>query len=614
MSELGERHGDRPGFVRAGRSGSVPSRFAEQVARHGDRPAVVGPSVWTYNDLAAAAGGVAKAVPGRVTAVLLPHGPSTIAAILGTLAAGSAYVPLDPAYPADRLAYMMDDCGADAILADASTLDLARRLAGGRSVVDAGRLDPAPLPEKHIEPDSVAYVLYTSGSTGRPKGVVQNHRNVVFAATNHINNFRLTVEDRVGVLTSFAFDMAVTDTFSALLCGAATVPVDVRALGPAELADALAAYAVTVYHSTPTVYRQLLNALGDRRLPEIRAAVLGGEDITTADVAAFWRHFSPDGVFVNGYGATEISFITQDHLVAVPDGVRVPIGRPLDGIEVILDNGTGDGTDDGTDSESGTGEIVVRSRYLALGYVGRPFPEQADGRREYRTGDLAQRLPDGRLVHLGRADRQVKIRGNRVEPAEIEAALRDLSGVDDAVVVALDGELHAYLTGDAVPPPAEVIRAMAQRLPAFMVPRTVTAMAALPLTPTGKVDVAALPRPQVPVRPRVPRPRTPVEEKLCSAWAAELGLPEIGPDDNVFDLGANSLLLAAVQVRLERELAVRVPLARMVEFPTPAALGAHLGDPGPTAAKGSFEKATDRAADKAVADRMARRRAARGTP
>lgn len=603
MAEYGASHGERTGFVRAGRAGSVPARFAEQVARHGDRTAVAGPVDWTYNDLAAAAGGVAKAVPGRVTALLLPHGPQMMAAILGSLAAGSAYVPLDPGYPADRLAYMVDDCGADAILADESTLDLARRLRGDRpadSVVDVQRLDPAPLPEKHIEPDTVAYVLYTSGSTGRPKGVVQNHRNVVFAATNHINNFRLTPVDRVGVLTSFSFDMAVTDTFSALLCGAAAVPVDVRALGPANLADALQEYGVTVYHSTPTVYRQLLQALGERRLPGVRAAVLGGEDVTSADVAAFWRHFADDGVFVNGYGATEISFIAQDHLVAMPDGVRVPVGRPLDGIEVLLDGGP----DAGEDAESG--EIVVRSRYLALGYVGRPFPEQADGRREYRTGDLARRLPDGRLVHLGRADRQVKIRGNRVEPAEIEAALRELSGVDNAAVVARDAELHAYLTGPKPPGLADATRALAARLPAYMVPRTVTVLESLPLTPTGKVDLAGLPRPQVPVRPQVPRPRTPVEEKVCTAWAAELGLPEVGPDDNVFDLGADSLLLAAVQMRLERELAVRIPLARMVEFPTPAALSAHVSAPAAVDAGD--------AVDEAVADRMARRRAARRGP
>jgi amino acid adenylation domain-containing protein len=586
-ADLGDCHANRIGFARAGRSGSVPARFAEQVARHGNRPAVIGPVVWTYNDLAGAAGAVAKAVPGSVTALLLPHGPHMMAAILGTLAAGSAYVPLDPAYPADRLAYMAADCGADAILADRSTMDLALRFAGTRPVVDIGRLDPAPLPEKHIEPDAVAYVLYTSGSTGRPKGVVQNHRNVVFAATNHINNFRLTPDDRVGVLTSFSFDMAVTDTFSALLCGAATVPMDVRAEGPAYLAEALCEYAVTVYHSTPTVYRQLIGALGERRLPAVRAAVLGGEDVTTADVAAFWRHFAPDGVFVNGYGATEISFITQDHLVAVPDGVRVPIGRPLDGIEVLLDGGG-----------PAEGEIVVRSRYLALGYVGRPFAERADGRREYRTGDLARRLADGRLIHLGRADRQVKIRGNRVEPAEVEAALRALSGVDGAAVVARDGELHAYLTGSAAPDLAEVTRALGAQLPAYMVPSTVTVLESLPLTPTGKVDTAALPAHRTPPRTGVCGPRTPTEQAICDAWADELGLPEVGPDENVFALGAHSLRLAAVQVRLERDLGVRIPLARMVEFPTPAALSGFVDRP-------------ETPTDDAVADRMARRRAAR---
>jgi amino acid adenylation domain-containing protein len=613
--DLGARHGERPGFVAAGREGSVPARFAAQVRRHGDRPAVIGETTWSYARLAEAAGGVAHAIPGAVTAILLPHGPETIAAILGVLAAGSAYVPLDPAYPAERLRFMLSDSGAAAVLADASTWSLAKSLCGEQPLIDVSTVEPRPLPQREISPDTVAYVLYTSGSTGVPKGVVHNHRNIVFAASNHINNFRVTPDDRVGVLTSFSFDMAVTDTFSALLSGAAAVPVDVRSQGIGHLADALRERRVTVYHSTPTVYRQLLTTLGEGRLSDIRAVLLGGEDVGVADAAAFWRHFASDGVFVNGYGTTEISFIAQEHLTAAPEGPRVPAGRPLDGVEVILDE---------------SGEIVVRSRYLAQGYVGRPFADLGEGVREYRTGDLARRLPDGRLITLGRADRQLKIRGHRVEPAELEAALRELPGVTQAVAAAHDGELYGYVVG-----PQWIDRhTLSQRLPAQLVPRDVIILGALPMTPTGKVDVAALPRPRA--QPRlVPRPRTPIEEVVCAAWAAELGVSGVGPEENVFDLGAHSLLLAGVQRRLEHELAVRVPLVRMLEHPTAAGLSAMLarrgneaalsdaspgdgasrhggGDAG--AARGGTARGDVHAArdvDEALA-RMARRRAARG--
>jgi amino acid adenylation domain-containing protein len=586
--DLGACHGSRPGFVPAGRDGSVPARFAAQVARHGRRTAIAGETAWSYARLAEAAGGVARAIPGGVTAILLPHGPETIAAILGTLAAGSAYVPLDPGYPVERLAFMLRDCGASAVLAAASTWALAKALGADLLLIDVGAVEPAPLPRREIDPGAIAYVLYTSGSTGVPKGVIHNHRNIVFAASNHINNFRVTPDDRVGVVTSFGFDMAVTDTFSALLCGAAAVPIDVRAHGIGHLADALREREVTIYHSTPTVYRQLLATLGTQRLPAIRAVLLGGEGIGVADVAAFWRHFAPAGVFVNGYGTTEISFIAQEHMTSAPQGPQVPAGRPLDGVEVLLDG------------PEEAGEIVVRSRYLALGYVGRPFTDLGDGVREYRTGDLARRLPDGRLVTLGRADRQLKIRGHRVEPAEVEAALREIPGVAQAVAAAHDGELYGYVVGPAsIDRPAA--RAQLSRLLAqHMVPREIVVLDALPMTPTGKVDVAALPIPAPAARPGPPVARTPTEAAVCAAWAAELSLPWVAPQENVFDLGAHSLALAGVQRRLEQSLSVRVPLARLLEHPTPAALSAFL--------EGGEEA---QPATEALA-RMALRRAARG--
>jgi non-ribosomal peptide synthetase component F len=394
--DLGARHGDRPGFVVAGREGSVPARFAAQAARHADRPAVIGETTWSYARLARAAGGVAHALRAcgtgdGATAILLPHGPETIAAIIGTLATGSAYVPLDPAYPAERLAFMVRDSGASAVLADTSTWALAKALCGDLPLIDVGAVEPQPLPHREIDPDTVAYVLYTSGSTGTPKGVVHNHRNIVFAASNHINNFRLTPDDRVGVLTSFSFDMAVTDTYSALLSGAAAVPVDVRAEGIGHLVDALRERGVTIYHSTPTVYRQLLASLGDARLPTIRAVVLGGEDVGVADVTAYWKHFAYDGVFVNGYGTTEISFIAQEHYTSAPHGAarisRAPARRRRRSCW----------------TKAARSSCAAATSPSAMSAA--RSPTSATACASTAPGDVAELLPDGRLIPLGRADR-----------------------------------------------------------------------------------------------------------------------------------------------------------------------------------------------------------------
>jgi amino acid adenylation domain-containing protein len=537
-------------------------------------------------------GGPGGPVGGRV-AVLLDHGASTVAAILGTLAAGAAYVPADPSYPRARLAHLLRDSGVHTVLVDARTRGLAAELAAeaasghpargtsGRAlrVVDVTGLPAASLPVPDTDLDAEAYVLYTSGSTGLPKGVVQSHRNVLFAAGNHIDNSRIDPADRVSVLSSFSFDMAITDLFSALLSGAAAVPVDIRRHGLLHLVEALRDRKVSVYHSTPTVYRHLVAALEGGRLPAIRVVLLGGEAVHAADAVAYWRHFAPDGVFVNGYGATEISFIAQDHLTAPPVGGVVPVGHPLPGIEVTLC------TPEGAPAAL-VGEIVVRSRHLALGYVGRPFPA-VGAARTYRTGDLARRLPDGRLVHLGRVDRQVKIRGYRVELGEVEAVLAELPGVRQAVAVARDRptagavpaerELLCYAAGAAGLDPDELLAGLSQRLPHYLVPRAVVVLDELPTTPTGKVDVAALPAAPTATEP-AELPDDPLVRTVAAAWCAELGVPSVDIGRSFFDLGGHSLALAGVQRRLERDLGVRLPLLDLFEYPTVTALAARCAE------------------------------------
>jgi amino acid adenylation domain-containing protein len=659
---------------------SIASRFWRQVRERPDRPAVLaGDGSWSYGCLGAWALAVAAALRagpgpdgerrpggGRRVALLLDHGPAAIAGILGTLTAGATYVPLDPRYPQARLATMLADAEAGVILTGPAHRPLAEALVGaaGAGARVVGLADPPALAgtaaaglaraaetgaawAAAVPCDAPAYILYTSGSTGRPKGVVQTHRNVLHQVRTHTGNLGIGPGDRISVLSSFSFDMAVTDSFSALLNGAGAVPVDLRETGLARLAELLAECGVTVYHSTPTVYRYLLEALAERTLPRVRAIVLGGEVVVRDDLERFRRHFGDHCVLVNGYGATEISFAVQNHLTKADvaagrgtgDGV-VPIGYPLDGAQVELLSPDGD-------SAAEAGEITVRSPYLA-DYWRNPeadaarFSRGPGGLRTYRTGDLGRWLPDGRLLYLGRLDRQVKVRGYRVELGELEAALAGLDEVARAAAVAREGTtgelaIVAYVVGAAgrAPDPSALRRALARVLPSFMLPSEIVPLDALPLTPTGKVDARALsdaglaprrrPRASAPAPGAAgggPAPAPGAGEggargraagaavpdlalAVADAWCAVLGRDEVGWEESFFDLGGHSLLMAQVQQRLERTLGERLPLATLYAHPTVASLARHLA--GAALGNRRLEE---------VADRMARRRARarRGQP
>ena len=590
---------------------SIPAAFAAQLAEHPDRPAVLADDAClTYRELAAAVAGTAAALtPGGAAALLCRHGAATVIALLAALSAGKSYVPLDPSYPRARLADILLDSEADVVLVDTEHEDLAAGL-----LTDAGR----NLPIVHIGqsgeadlvgpagPDDTAYLLYTSGSTGRPKGVVQSHRNVLFCIANHVRNFGITPADRTSVVTSFGFDMAVTDLFGALLAGAAAVPVDVRNTGLDHLTSTLDRHRVTVYHSTPTVYRYLAAGLGETgRLPHVRAVLLGGEEVTAHDVTLARRHFARDVVFVNGYGTTEVSFVAQNH-IGPHDPVEqavVPVGHPMAGIDVVL-------LDPAGRPACLRGEVLASSEHVAPGYWRRPDLTEARfvdhrGVRAYRTGDLASRRPDGTLVFLGRTDRLVKIRGFRVELGEVEARLAALPTVGQAAVVAppaASGERE--IIGYVVPAAgrdvdvAEVRTRLAAVLPDFMLPRTVVVVPALPMTATGKLDAAALPAPAAPTGEST---KDDLEGVVAGIWCAVLGLPAVSRDVSFVELGGHSLQLAVVQRRLRAALGVEVPMARLFEHHTVAGLAAYLRGAEP-----DTERTVRRAAD-----RMRRRRAAR---
>ena len=595
-------------FAREEIEQSIAQRFARQAAAHPRRIAVrEAGREWTYEALDRAANRVAATLapevggPGARIALLLDHDANMIAGILGALKAGGAYVPLDPGHPAGWLSHIVADCQADAVLTNARNRSLALELARGRKVLGVEEIlnaAPGDTRVRTASPDDPAYLLYTSGSTGRPKGVLQNHRNVLHFIRAYAANLRLSADDRLTLLSSYSVDAAVMDIFGALLNGATLCPIDIREAGLAGLRDRVRRDGVTVYHSTPTVFRHLIEALAEETLsPYLRLVVLGGEEVRREDVESGRRHTPGRCLFVNGYGPTE-STVTLQHFVdrATPNGrASVPLGRPVEDTEVLLLGPRG---------EPGQicGEIAIRSRHVALGYWRRPDltrasfladPEGGD-RRIYRTGDIGRLLADGGIEFAGRRDAQVKIRGFRIELGEIEATLARHPEVREAAVAAHgrppgERRLVAYWVARAEPAPDEgkLRRFLRESLPEAMVPAAFVRLAALPLTPSGKIDRRALPDPgEDPSERRcvfLP-PRDALEARLALLWQDVLGTGPVGREDHFFDLGGHSLRAARLFAEIEKTFGLRLPLATLFGAPTVAQFAGVLRDRGTSAA------------------------------
>ncbi|MFI9721796.1 amino acid adenylation domain-containing protein [Streptomyces sp. NPDC052396] len=556
--------------------------FEEQAARVPAAPAVqCGEESVDYAELNRRANRLARwliargAGPEDRVAVLLPRSVDLVVALLAVWKTGAAYVPVDPGYPAGRIAYMIEDAAPTVVLdGPVDTRGLAED-----DLTDAER--PVPL-----DPAHPAYVIYTSGSTGRPKGVVTEHRALA-AYLRHCRSAYPGVPGTSALHSSFSFDLTVTALHGQLTTGGCvrlaeltedgvrgTVRPDFAKLTPSHLG--------------------LLTALPEQASPG-RCLVIGGEALTGTALRA-WREQHPEVTVVNAYGPTESTVNCCDFRLPPGEPLGpgpVPIGRPFPGVRMyVLDRGLR------PVPVGVAGELYIGGDQLARGYLNRPAltaerfvadPFGPPGARLYRTGDLARWLPEGVLEFAGRADAQVKLRGFRIELGEIEGVLREQPGVARAAAtVHRFGNGDRRLVGYVVPEPGvtidpEAIRRRAARmLTAATVPAMVLSLPALPLTPNGKLDRGALPLPEPTGATAGRAPRTRREHLLCDLFAEVLGVDRAGPEDSFFDLGGHSLLVIRLADRISTTLGAGVNIRDLLDAPTPAALAARLAADGGT--------------------------------
>jgi len=583
--------------------GSLVDRFERQVARGPDRVAVGDATRnLTYAELDREANRIAGALlavsPERQETVglLLGHEAAMIAAIWGVLKAGKIYVPLDPALPAGRIAHLLDDAQARAVVTDARhaprLASLAPPLPETVSVDALMTGAPVPAPAVPIPADALCYLLYTSGSTGEPKGVPHSHRNVVVDIRRQARDLRVREDDRYGLLFSCSSSSSVSSIFGALLNGASVWLFDLLANGFAGLPRWLGDRAITICDFSVGAFRQVAAMLpAGGALPALRMISLGGEVVTRHDVELCRARLSPDCVLQNAMGCTEARVVSQyfvDRHTAL-EGPTVPVGHPVDGKTVLLLDGERRPVPVGE-----VGEIAVRSEYLSPGYWRKPelteavfLPDPTGGKaRIYLTGDLGRQREDGCLVHLGRRDAQVKIRGYRVEIAEVEMALLALAEVADAFVAADRGDggeasLVAYVVAAGRPAPrVSALRAeLARTLPVYMRPRAFVLVDALPRTRNGKVDRPALP-PPARVRPAIDQlfvaPRNPTEAEIARVWEEVLEIEGVGVEDDFVELGGDSLFAARILVRIAERYRVEPTLASLFEARTVAELAVEV--------------------------------------
>ncbi len=552
----------------------VHTLFERQAEATPDAPAVLfDDDALSYGELNARANQLAHALielgvtPDALVAIALERSPAIIVALLATLKAGGAYLPLDAEYPAERLAFMLEDSGARILLTQEALRERLPHTVAQTLCLDTEQerlaRQPRTNPACTVSPHHLAYVIYTSGSTGQPKGVEVPHE-AVERLVREPNYVRLDNTSRLLQLAPLSFDAATFEIWGALLNGGALVIMPPGPVSTEEIGAVLTGQRIDTLWLTAGLFNQMV----DSALPAfsgVRQMLAGGDVLSVEHVERF-RRSHPQCEFINGYGPTENTTFSCCYRIPAEADLRgsVPIGSPINNTRAYVLDARLEPVPLGV-----VGELYVSGAGLARGYLNRPGltaehfiadPFGEPGTRMYRTGDLARWRADGNLEFLGRVDQQVKIRGFRIEPGEIEAALGANPSVREAVVIARgegsQKQLVAYVVaeagGEATLDVAELRRALRASLPDYMVPAAWVVLPALPLTPNGKIDRASLPAPRSSNETRAKTqaaPTTPIEQIIADIWLQYLSIDQVGIHDNFFELGGDSILSMQIVAR-----------------------------------------------------------------
>jgi len=514
--------------------------------------------------------------PDSLVAVALDRSVDMVLALLATLKAGGAYVPLDPQFPADRLAFMLEDSRAHVLLT-AGNLHERLPLAADQQVLFMGEHEDAHYssdnPDVELIDEHLAYVIYTSGSTGKPKGVMVRHGALDSFTQGMVQTLNIDATARLLSLTTFSFDIFALELYVPLSVGATVVVADKDvAQDPEAILSLLHAHSINVVQATPSTWRMLLDS--ERRALLHGVQCLCGGEALPADLAE--RMLAQQGAVWNLYGPTETTIWSAAHPLVEP----LPfVGRPIANTSLFILNAQLAPCPVGV-----SGELLIGGVGLARGYHGRaaltaerfvPDPFACNGQRLYRTGDLARYREEGVVEYIGRVDHQVKVRGFRIELGEIEACLREQLAVREAVVVAEHDQLLAYVIAHQPVPEEQqaslreqLKAALREQLPDYMVPAYLVFLQRMPLTPNGKLDRKALPKPDAAaLQKRFVPPITARECQVAAIWAEVLGLAQVGLEDHFFEVGGHSLLATRVVSRVRQALGIEVPLKALFEQP-----------------------------------------------
>jgi amino acid adenylation domain-containing protein len=633
---------------------TIAARFEAHAAADPNAPAVVFEDseeampriTMTYGELNAAANRLAHRLrslgvgPDGLVAVHLERSPRMVVALLGVLKAGGAYLPIDTAYPKDRVRFMLEDSGCRVLLTERGVLGDSSHLTEGVAVLTLDDADlgseSAENPEFLAGPEHLAYVIYTSGSTGLPKGCLVTNRNVtrLFDATDPW--FGFNAQDAWSLFHSCAFDFSVWEIWGALLYGGRLVIIPYWvSRSPEAFHELMLREGVTVLNQTPSAFRQLIPIAVKAGRGDLRAVIFGGEALDIPGLRPWFEAFGDETPrLVNMYGITETTVHVTYRPITMKDCERPAsvVGTPIPDLGIRIVDRHLEPVPTGI-----PGEILVGGAGVARGYLNRPeltserFVRSAvvDGnaspRVEYRSGDLARRLFDGDIEYLGRIDHQVKIRGFRIELGEIEAALSRCDGVRGASVhhqKRPEGDrLVAWVEAAATVDPANLRESLRKRLPEYMIPAVIMPVDKFSLTANGKIDRRALPDPDAYASGAAASggeafaaPASGAEARIATVMQEILAVPRVSASANWFDLGAQSILLVRAHAKLQNAFGRKFPLLWLYQYPTIAALAAQLerGDGPDTKAAADSRAAAQDAEDRAAKQRESR--AARRRP